>query len=1364
MNESSLYLPQDRRRALARGETLPDRAAGSALLVDISGFTPLAAALLEALGPRRGAEELSGQLNRIYTALIGEVERWGGSVISFAGDALTCWFDETGAHLPAARRAVACAQALQTVIQPFARFRPAAGGPLAIAIKTAVASGPARRFVVGEPAIQQLDILAGNTLNRMASGEQLACKGEVIVDEATLAEVGAVVAVRAWRQAASAEDCAASAGRYAGVDAASAERYAGGGAGAAERYALIDCPAGLEPAPEWRQAAAASLPDAEARPWLLAWVYEQIQARTGEFLAELRPVAALFLRFTGLDYDGDEQAGEKLNTLVVQVQTIVNRFEGTLLQLTIGDKGSFLYAVFGAPLAHEDDPRRAVSAGLELQQALAQVGFVVSVQIGISQGVMWVGSYGGSTRRTYGALGDEANLAARLMQAAGAGEILVSSRAYYACRAAFQWEARPAITVKGKTGPIPIFVPLQAAHEQALRLFEPVYSAAMVGRRAELGTAIQKMELVLQGQGQVVGIYGEAGLGKSRLMAEVIRAARGRGFVVHGGACQPEATNTPYQVWKTIWRSFFGVGPGGPPGEQIQRLAAQVSRLAPERKDLLPLLEILVGLPLPENSFTRGLDPKLRQSALHALLEDCLKGAARQAPRLLVLEDLHEIDALSHDLLEDLARVIARQPVLIALAYRPANRARLQAPRVESLAHFTRLDLHELSAAEGAQMIADRLAQLYPGRRTAPAAGLVEQLMLRGQGNPFYIEELLNYLHAGGVDLFAAQDPARLFAGLPDSLHALILSRLDQLSERQKLTLKVASIIGRGFRLAWLAGYYPALGDSELITGDLEALRRQDILLLDTPLPDLAYLFKHVVTQDVIYDSLPYATRAWLHEAFAAYLEIASPAELPLDQLAYHYERSENIPKRIHYLRQAGEAAQAAYANAAAIEYYARLLPLLAGEPEAGIQVHLRLGSVTELLGEWEEALGHYTNGLELAERAARRNAAAGCQLALGKLQSRRGSYEAARQWLEQARAGFERQGDLHGLSVALAELGMVFHRLADYGAANDLIEESLTILRRLASNPAGDEPWPNAVLADQAMALKNLGNVAWRQGRYPRAHACYTESLALYRQVEDKQGVAALLNNLGNVLDDEGDYEGAWARYEESLALCRAIGDKKGISRALSNLGFMAWSQDDLPTARALHQEALGMEQELGEKWGTAMSLNNLGSVAAEQGDYPAAREYFEQGMALSQEIGTLQDVALGWCNLGEVAAAEGDYRTAGEFYQKSVRLAQEKSFSRLAAYNLILLAEVALHDPAPEAGEAAARRAARLLAAGSTVLEGLGARLNRVEQRAYDRALAGVEAALGAAGMAAAWAEGARLTLDETVSENLVTENPGL
>ena len=338
---------------------MPDRVRGAALFADISGFTPLTEALANELGPLRGAEELTANLNRIFHALIEELERFGGHVIYFSGDAITCWFDgDDGA------RATACALAMQKTMGDIGEVVTPAGGRVHLAMKAAVAVGAARRFLAGDPDIQVMDVLAGRMIDALATAEHLAAKTEVVLDPSALESLGDRVEIRELR-----------------VDPDSRLEF---GVVSSLRIAVDDAPASGHEEP---------LPEEVVRQWLLPPIFERVRTGRGEFLAELRSAYPLFVRFGGIDYDNDEDAIAKLDDFIRRAQRILTTYGGNVLQLTLGDKGAYLYAVFGPPQAHEDDAARAAAAALELRE-LESTAAITGIQIGITYGRLRSGTYG----------------------------------------------------------------------------------------------------------------------------------------------------------------------------------------------------------------------------------------------------------------------------------------------------------------------------------------------------------------------------------------------------------------------------------------------------------------------------------------------------------------------------------------------------------------------------------------------------------------------------------------------------------------------------------------------------------------------------------------------------------------------------------------------------------------------------------------------------------------------------------------------------------------------------------------------------------------------------------------------------------
>jgi len=1080
---------------------------------------------------------------------------------------------------------------------------------------------------------------------RTATGEYLANQGEVLIDEATGNALGFELEKIEWRS-----------------DEESRERFAV----LRSWRALSNVENLLAPESETVTPVMQAL-----RPYVNHAVYERETSGRGGFLTEFRPCVALFIRFTGIDYDSDSAESE-LDTFIRTVQGTASRYEGTLLDITIGDKGSYAYVNFGALSAHEDDSRRAVKTALELRNKTE-----LDLQMGITLGLMRVGAYGGETRKVFGALGDDVNLAARLMTTAKENEILLSSHVHKAVMDEFTFEPRPPLPMKGKAEPLPVFAVTGESQKRAVRLQEPNYSLPMVGRQAELKLIEEKLELAKEGKSQVIGIVAEAGLGKSRLAAEVIRSARRKGFVGFGGACQSDGIHTPYLVWKSIWQAFFDVDHEMPDRKLMRLIEGEIEDRAPSRVDAIPLLNVVLDLNIPENDFTQNLEPKIRQSALHALLEDCLKAQAKDEPTLIVIEDMHWIDALSHDLLEGLAKMLAGHAVCFVLAYRPPELLRLQTPRLEALSQFTRIELHELTKSEAESAVRAKLTQLYPARGGALPEGLVEALMSRAQGNPFYLEELLNYVRDRGLDPSDIQN-----IELPDSLHTLILSRIDQLSEGEKTTLRAASIVGRLFRAKWLTGYYPELGSFPQVKVALDELDKLEITPLDSE-PELTYLFKHIVTHEVTYESLPFATRARLHEQLAKYLEsivgasqsVSKGYDSPLlDTITYHYLRSENQAKQCEYLRKAGEASQKSFANAAALEYYSLLLPLLKDDTEKN-QIHLKRGDVFGFIAKWDDAESDYRAALTSAKDDMVLKADA--QYALGKLNRARADYEYALDWLGQAQETRTKLEDATGLAQVLIEKGYILWRLGENAQARELSNEALLLARK-----ANDK-------LNAAEALTDLGRIASGTGDFTEARAMHEESLALWREIGDKDGMGSSLSNLGWVVNFLGDFAAARAFLDESLALHREMGDYRGMGFALCFLGNVTLSQGDYTAAQALFEKILEMAKGVGDKWGIAVQLGFLGKVALAQGDYMVARGMFEESLALNREIGDKWGIALQLSNLGIEMLIQGDYVAARALYEESLALCKEMEDKSTMAYARLGLGLVDLAEGKPAARE---------------------------------------------------------------------------
>ncbi|MCK5586799.1 AAA family ATPase, partial [Candidatus Bipolaricaulota bacterium] len=735
------YLAMDRRHGLLSESALPDRMTGSALLADISGFTPLTEALVEHLGPRRGAEELTILLNTVYTALVSRVHHFEGSVICFIGDALiACFPDDEGI------RALACGLQMQRAMKQFQAMPAPHGGRVNLAMKAAVAVGPMRRFLVGDPNIRLIDVLAGKTVDRLSDAEHTANPGDVVASPEVVRRMGSRIIVDEWR------------GRVGVV------------AGLRESAVTND----------WPELDAEVDLTAEAlKPYLLPPVYQRVAAGQGEFLSELRPVAAIFLKFDGIDYDKDDAAGEKLNTYTAWVQAEVQRYGGHVLLLTTADKGSHLYAVFGALEAHEDDCQRAVAAAQALLKVPDELSYIVGTQIGVSYGRARVGAYGGETRRTYGALGDVVNLAARLMGIAPAGEIRCSQFVFERAKDQWEFEALESVQLKGMSQP-------QSVYRPAGRSTEAMVSSGneLVGREAELNALTTALEEANAGSRRIQLIEGEAGIGKSRLVDELIRAAEKAGFIRLFGAGDSIEQHTPYRAWRDILTALFELEIGLASDERRERVLKQIAELDASITDRAPLLTDILNLDLPESPMTEGLAPEVRQESLAAFIGEILQYISSTDPVLLVLDDAHWLDSLSWGLTISVARSVAQLPVFLVVTHRPFGELEpAELSTLATLSNAERLSLGGLPPEATLMLAATHLGLSLEALPEAVAQLLNE----RSEGNPFYARELINaLLDTGQLAVVEGEctivgDANALLESVPSTLEGVVLSRLDRL-------------------------------------------------------------------------------------------------------------------------------------------------------------------------------------------------------------------------------------------------------------------------------------------------------------------------------------------------------------------------------------------------------------------------------------------------------------------------------------------------------------------------------------------------------------------------------------------------------
>lgn len=927
----AFYIPEDRRQAIAVGDNLARRMKGAALYVDVSGFTPLTEALVNLYGPQRGAEELTSHLEHVYDTLIDQLHRYQGSVIGYSGDAITCWFHEDDGH-----RAIATALGMQAAMKQLAAIPLQSGKTVSLAVKVAVVVGEGQRMLVGDPNIQLIDLLGFPVVEQLAAAAKVAYSGEIVVDEETGTRLQDELIFGEKRNVPDSSR---------GV------------------FIIEGLKSSVARAP-WPELAPDSLQEDQLRPWVLPAVYERMRQGYGQFMTELRPAVALFLQFAGIDFDHDPQAEQRLDSYVRWVQAVMARHEGILLQVILGEKGNYLYGVFGAPVLHEDDARRAVLAALELRTPPPFLSFLQPVPIGISRGIMRTGPSGSTSRHVYSVMGDDVNVAARLMEAAKPGEIIVSARVMQRVIGQFEALALKPLVVKGKSQPISVYQ-ITGTLRQHQKV--NILSGQFVGRSRERAQLNETVTNLVHGQSRVAIVEGEAGIGKSSLIANWLEDVSDRNVDILNGSGDVVEQSTPYHAWAPVFHHFFQWD-SLPPERELQQahILARLEALGLAAR--APLLNAVLPLDLPENDLTRDMTDKVRADHTHELLTMILQQAASEHPMMIVIEDAQWMDSASWALAAAVVRHV--NPILLVLVIRPLRGPvppeYLSLLEMPTLLH---LQLDVLQMDDAIEIACQRLGVSWLPEEVTTL------ILQKAEGHPFFSEELAYALRDSGVlqiaDGHASIAPGVDFASLnlPETVEGIVTSRIDLLSPGQQLTLKVASVIGRVFAFNVLEEVHPVPGDRPKLQDYLDHMQSLDVTALDTPAPDLSYRFKHIITQEAAYNLLLFAQRRQLHQAVAEWYERVFADDLspfyPL--LAHHWlSANETAPsdlttsKSIEYLEKSGVTALHSYANREAVDYFEKLLVIVPPEQAQSYGItNARLARWEHQLGEAHNRLGH---------------------------------------------------------------------------------------------------------------------------------------------------------------------------------------------------------------------------------------------------------------------------------------------------------------------------------------------------------------------------------------------------------------------
>jgi class 3 adenylate cyclase/predicted ATPase len=1013
---------------------------------------------------------------------------------------------------------------------------------------------------------------------------------------------------------------------------------------------------------------------------------------------ERRQVTVLFADLVGFTALAERLDPEDVRDITTdclrQLTAEAVRFEGTVDKL-IGDA---VMVLFGAPIAHEDDPGRALRTALAMQRALGRFnedlerrrGLALRLRIGVESGEVIAGPREVGGMVEYTVIGDAVNVAARLQTAAEPGAILVGEVTCQRVGDAFLLREAGALTLKGRARPVGASVLLGEA--AASPMTAP--RVPLVGRSVELGVLLERLAALQAGTGGAVCIMAGPGLGKSRLLAELRAQALNARWV----RCQAYAHEhaASYGLARSLVRALIGLGPDAAEtmaGTHLHQSLAALG-LAGEGAALARLLD----LPAPRENGAEdageldGLAPRDLQRRLFDAVDRLVERLATAPasaltlvgvnlpgrPLVIELDDLHWADPTSTDLLLDLVDRAEQWPVLICGAFRPEADAPCQALRERARQRlgerYAEIELRPLSDDASMELAARLLSQ---GDQAGPTAAIrtlpatLHDLLERAAGTPLWLEELVRTLVERGL-LVVEADGWRLTddlsaIDLPDSLQALIVARIDRLGTARP-TLQVASVIGRRFGRTILEQVTEAASD---LDDDLGRAQRAD-LVRELPSPiDREYDFKHALVRDAAYTTLLHRRRRVLHRRVAEAIETLhrDGASEHHAILAFHYEHAEEWRRAHEHARAAAEAARAGFANREAVESYGLALQMAErARLEPGERAALFEGraGAHELLGAFEAARSDYEAALALAEAANDDAAQVRLLGALGMLWGGHKDYQRGIELTRQAADLAGRTGHSQAQADSSVQLGIMLLNHSRMAEGREALERALTVYRQLDDAHG------------QARALDALGLLAFFDGSLDESVTLLEDAYARLSALGDRAGAASSATLLCVPLAGSGRRVDAERWMRRGLALWQAIGAPSGEAFAWMVLAEGMELYGAYTQAGEAAENGLAIARELGHREWTLACLNPLGRIRRARGDLVGALAVHQEVLAIAQELGTplwaaeaFGDVARDQLLLGDRAAA---WAASDESLAIGDTCAKETTLARMVRTRLLL------------------------------------------------------------------------------------------
>ncbi len=1212
-----------------------------AMFIDISGFTPLTQTLMRE--STAGAEKLSNSLNQIFAPMVELVYRRGGFIPYFAGDAFTAVFSDDDANI-SVHDFMVTAQELRALFSQEA-LKKTVLADFEIGIKTGLSYGKVEWGIVG--AEHKTFYFRGPAIDDCAACQHYAEGDDIIFDKHIRNRLGSDLLV-------------------------------------------LESP---EIAPGiFKLNVPLSIHENNSRTYLLPKLAKAVLERflpesvlkfdqSGEF----RNVISVFCKFEGVD------THEQLDRFATIILAEINRFSGYFKEIDFGDKGGILLGFFGAPVSFENNIERALECVLAIRENIQKLDtdWDLKYRLGITSGVAFTGIVGGRERCQYAAVGNWVNLAARLMISAEWNTILVDGNIQKHKNYTFKHISDS--QYKGIDGIIPTYELIGRNIED-----KPVFTGNMIGRDEELKRLVAFAESIFYKEfAGIYYIYGEAGIGKTRLSFELKRKLWEIG-TPNWFTCQADQIlKKPFNPFIYFLKTYFEQSSENSLKENIKNFEDRFDWLirdiqlvqnpkariiSQELQRTKSIISAQIGIFYP-NSLWEQLNAKGRYENILSTFENIFKAEALIRPLVIELEDGHWFDDDSKVFLKNFARTIGDFPIFILVTSRynddgskpklldEETLTRFQIPTQEE-------DLNILS-----KEALKKFTEVWLDGKVSE--DVVDMLYKITNGNPFYVEQILEYLKESNLlhlvgDLWNIKEKS---VKVTSSINSILMARIDRLSNLAKATVKAAAVIGREFEIPILREVMKQNQAFLEKNGNASKVLKQQIRTAEQgqiwrAMNDLRYIFKHSLLREAVYQMQLTARLKELHKLIADAIEKLYPDSIEerYVDLAFHYGQAEVEDKTNLYLEKAADHARRNFQNQQALDFYNTLLRNIEDKDHPRVQIRtlLKKGSVLQLIGEWEACEKVCTQALNAANQLGDKLLLGRANNNLGRMLMLRGEYDKAKEYLETASSLFDEIEDLHGILNVLGNLGNLNLRQGQYVKAKDFFIKSIELSKNLNHTN------------NMSQIISNLGLTHMNLGEYDAGIQCQLDGLAVCSESNDKQGMATLHTNVGIVYYEKGDYDAALEHYQKGLELSRELGNKFLMSIAIGCIGTVYQKKGNFQQAMEHFVQDLELVEELGDKQGLSIVIGLIGELRSVEGEFDLAIHYLNRSLTLSKELNYKKGIAKAVNTLADIYRLQNIHEKAIEYYDQAIEISREINNRLVLCASLIEKGQVLISQQA--------------------------------------------------------------------------------